>query len=299
MPPPASTHPLGIVAQLSHSTTLIRCQNDKGEVSSGTGFAFGLFKNEKGFIPTLVTNKHVIAGAKIGQIILTARRQDGSPDFGNNIPISLTDFEGRWLLHPDETIDLAIMPMGDVLNDLKNKNKEPFLVFLDQSIIPDDNSNSNLSDLEDVLIVGYPDGISDTKNNVPIMRRGITATPPKLDFDGEPKFLVDASIFPGSSGSPVFIYNSGSYSNVDGGLVIGSRIILIGVVYAVAQHMVTGELRLIPAPTQSRPVALSNIPNNLGVCIKSDKLIDFEALLVDRHLVPLPTGYKVRSRTNR
>ena len=37
------------------------------------------------------------------------------------------------------------------------------------------------------------------------MRKGITSTPFAIDFEGRPVFIVDASIFHGSSGSPVFI----------------------------------------------------------------------------------------------
>jgi hypothetical protein len=36
-------------------------------------------------------------------------------------------------------------------------------------------------------------------------RRGMTATPPQLDYCGRPTFLIDASVFGGSSGSPVFL----------------------------------------------------------------------------------------------
>lgn len=52
-------------------------------------------------------------------------------------------------------------------------------------------------------MVGYPDGIWDEFNNQPIVRRGITATHPKNDFNGKGEFLIDAVCFPGSSGSPV------------------------------------------------------------------------------------------------
>jgi hypothetical protein len=55
-----------------------------------------------------------------------------------------------------------------------------------------------------VNFVGFPDGKFDRKHFLPIMRRGHVATSPELDFDGERIFLIDASVFPGSSGSPVF-----------------------------------------------------------------------------------------------
>ena len=47
-----------------------------------------------------------------------------------------------------------------------------------------------------------------------------------------------------------------------------ARLMFVGIVYAVAQHSVNGELKIVPAPTQKQ-VAVSQIPNNLGLCIKS------------------------------
>jgi hypothetical protein len=150
--------------------------------------------------------------------------------------------------------------------------------------------------LEDILVIGYPDGISDLANNVPVLRRGITATPFYLNFNGEKKFLIDASIFPGSSGSPVFLYNQGTWATRSGGTSIGTRVQLLGIVYGVAMHTTTGEIRLLPAPTQMRPMVLSAIPNNVGACIKSSRILEFEPLLVQHGFVP-PQGYAMRAQT--
>jgi len=64
---------------------------------------------------------------------------------------------------------------------------------------------------------------------LPIIRQGITATPIWNQFNGENVFLIDAGVFPGSSGSPVFIYNHGSYPTKDG-IAIGNRLLFIGVI---------------------------------------------------------------------
>ena len=66
---------------------------------------------------------------------------------------------------------------------------------------------NTISRIEDITVVGYPDGIWDSYNNMPIVRKGITATSLQLDFNNEPKFLIDAAIYGGSSGSPVYIFN--------------------------------------------------------------------------------------------
>lgn len=53
-------------------------------------------------------------------------------------------------------------------------------------------------------MVSYPIGLIDNINNFPIFRRGITASHPGLSFKVKPEFLIDASCWPGSSGSSVF-----------------------------------------------------------------------------------------------
>ena len=135
------------------------------------------------------------------------------------------------------------------------------------------------SRIEDITVVGYPDGIWDAFNNMPITRRGITATPIQMDFENKPRFLIDAAIYGGSSGSPVFVFNQGSYSKPDGGLYAGTRLKLVGVVYAVAQHKVTGELEIVDIPAAKTPIANTLIPNNLGVVIQARELLDFEKML--------------------
>ena len=54
---------------------------------------------------------------------------------------------------------------------------------------------------------------------------------------------------------------------------------LIGIVFAVAQHTVTGDLRIVDVPTNCIPQAVTNIPNNLGVVIKAQKILDFESII--------------------
>ena len=127
-------------------------------------------------------------------------------------------------------------------------------------------------------MIGYPNGIWDEINNLPVFRKGITATHPAKNYNGRDEFMIDAACFPGSSGSPVLLYNLGSYARKDGGTVIGTRIKFLGILYAGPQHTATGEIKIVPVPTQNVPVAVSRIPNNLGNVIKSKKLLDFEEI---------------------
>ena len=130
-------------------------------------------------------------------------------------------------------------------------------------------------------MIGYPNGLWDSYNNMPIIRRGVTATNVKLDYNNKKEFLIDIAAFPGSSGSPVFIYNQGSYP-VEDGIVVGNRLILLGVLYAGTQMSVEGNIEIMEVPTANIPITKSKIPNNIGIIIKIEKLLDFESILEEK-----------------
>ena len=139
---------------------------------------------------------------------------------------------------------------------------------------------AGLTALEDVVMVGYPTGIWDRVNNMPIIRRGITATHPNLPYNGREEFMIDAACFPGSSGSPVVLFNETGY--IDRNLrryVPEPRVYLLGVLYAGPQFTATGEIKVVDVPTQKRPVAFSDIPINLGLVIKSRRILELEDIM--------------------
>ena len=64
----------------------------------------------------------------------------------------------------------------------------------------------------DVIFVGYPENRYDVVNNLPLIRKGSIASMPNINFNGKGQIVIDAQIFPGSSGSPVFVDWDGKYS---------------------------------------------------------------------------------------
>jgi hypothetical protein len=183
---PASVMP--VTEQLQHATAIIRCINAKGEQSSGTGFLFALFQYNGQNVPVIVSNKHVVAGAVRGFVRLTLKSDSNKPDYGKFIDVQIADFEQGWLPHPDPQVDLTIFPCAGIIDSFVNSGRAPFIITVDQSLIPTAAELQALTPLEDLLIIGYPDGIFDTKNNVPVLRRGITATPAYLEFEGRKEF---------------------------------------------------------------------------------------------------------------
>ena len=61
---------------------------------------------------------------------------------------------------------------------------------------------------------------------------GLISSHPKYDFNGKPVFIIDAQVFPGSSGSPVYI--DLTYENMKNGqIALGKRNVkLLGIVSA-------------------------------------------------------------------
>jgi hypothetical protein len=56
------------------------------------------------------------------------------------------------------------------------------------------------------VVLGYPYHFYDEMNNFPMARSATVATQPWLDFQRQPRFLIDARIHEGMSGSPVISY---------------------------------------------------------------------------------------------
>lgn len=170
------------------------------------------------------------------------------------------------------------MAIAPLLRQSAERGLKFFFTTLDKSLIPSQQDIENMLGLESITMIGYPNGLWDRTNNLPIFRRGVLATDYKRDWNGRKEFLIDAACFPGSSGSPVMLFDVGSYHDRTGMHVGGSRIKLLGILYAGPQHTVEGEVQVVHVPTQQRAVAVAGIPNNLGIIIKSEQLHVFEEM---------------------
>ena len=243
--------------------------------SVGTGFIVQHpLKDGQGLF--LITNKHVIESTKEGRLTLTRLRMEGEsavPDLGQSEPVQLTGDGWKWTGHPSVDVDITAMPLVPLLEALGKMGKKVFVKSVPTNIIPDQKALEELDAVEEILFIGYPNNVYDRVNNLPICRKGITATHSCVDYENKPIFLVDASVFPGSSGSPVFIYNVGGWTGRHG-MTVSSRILFLGVLSAVLYRQGDGSLEFRDIPTAIKPVVHTQEMIDLGIVFKARTVVE-------------------------
>jgi hypothetical protein len=254
-----------------------------GGTSVGSGFYFGFTpgENPNEINIAIVTNRHVVAGATELRIRVTLATQNGEPDHTQFHNIVFEDFgPGSYTSHPNPEVDLVCIPVGGLLTELERKGLRPYLKMLRPEDIISGARRRELSAMESITMIGYPNGLFDTAHNLPLFRRGVTASPPWLGWSGGDHFLTDIASFSGSSGSPVFVLEEGSYLDGRGNTVMGAgRVGLLGVHYAGMLYTASGEMRVVAAPTSLTQLPVTQIPMNIGLAINAERVLDFIPLV--------------------
>ncbi len=271
-----------IAEQLFFTTARIDTVALDSRSGSGTGFFFSYkHKASNQTFPFIVTNKHVVEGQREGALTFL-HREVGLPSLGKGFRLGIQDWPHAWFGHPDPAIDIAVCPFAPLETHIKQQNNvDLFYRFVSNEMIPTPEQMAELDAVEPVTFIGYPNGIWDSKNLLPVARRGTTASPIEVDFEGTPRFLIDASVFGGSSGSPVFIMNQGFTASKDGGINLGaSRLLFLGVVAAVYFRMQLNQIVAVPIPTQLQPMAQQQEMIDLGIVFKARTVVEtIEAFL--------------------
>ena len=214
-----------------NSTVLVKYQVDATHESRGSGFLIfapvASTPKETSYKVFLVTNKHVLPHEH-GAANITMRvavRGEGRDAEVKDITVSILGSDGNYLravrLHPDSAVDVAVV---DVTSNLVKEHADIFhrvdethkAVTTDLLLAKEDLKDAAVGIGTQIYLLGYPDGIYDPRNVSPILRIGIVATEPHEDFAFNPElrhsyglpskipgFLIDANVFPGSSGSMV------------------------------------------------------------------------------------------------
>lgn len=219
--------------------------------SIGTGFLYTVPVAKDRNCILLVSNKHVYGDGKNAIQMIFHKRDAANPSrpaLGQGVIMQDKAFDSVLTVHPDPSVDLACLNVSTI----GSQEHGVFYKNIDDDLMPDF-GHERLLPGNDVWFVGYPENRFDTRNNLPILRRGHIASIPKVDFEGRREFLIDAQVFPGSSGSPVFTELGGNFK-------------LVGVV---SQTMIKNE-KIQAVPTS---VALGVTQTlGLGIVLKSNLL---------------------------
>ena len=269
-------NPQTILEQIAYATVLIQT-----EYGSGTGFLLQKDLGNNLIIPLLVTNKHVIYGedkkskqpvlAEKGKLIFHTMNNTQHPS-GILRDYTLEKHFGKhFFQHPNSDVDLCAMSLAYFVNDCKRNPPEVFVRYISTDLIPTEQQWQELDYMEEVFMVGYPNSLSDKVHNYPIVRRGVTATHPCIDFNGKKEFLADIPNFPGSSGSPLFLYSRNRVDK-EGNICFGSELLyFLGVVYSVET---SGVFVDTPEPTKLQQENCIRTAMNLAHVIKSSELFE-------------------------
>ena len=265
-----------ISEKLTYCTTKIITITKDDNIATGTGFFMEFNPNyEKGTCqPVIITNKHVVENAK--KIIYSECYGDDNNNPIDSKKFTITLDEFNIINHPDKDVDLCAIAIGGAETLIQENNVKLFKGRFETELIISDAAVNDCSAIEEIIMIGYPNGLEDSYNNKPIIRRGITSTHIKHDYNGKKEFLIDMACFPGSSGSPVFICNESMYTTSKG-VHMCQRVNLIGILYAGPQHTTTGEI--VFENISTNPKAILKIPNNLGVVIKAGRIKELEKIM--------------------
>ena len=141
-------------------------------------------------------------------------------DFGSKL---LLRSEGKPLYIASLKFDLALIKVNEEIENRVADNKDQLYTLK----VSDIGSDEDIFDGADVFILGFPGLIGDEFQQRAFMRFGIVAW---TDSAGpaERNFLVDARIFPGNSGGPVF----SSFNGItrEGNVAYGRNFKLLGIV---------------------------------------------------------------------
>lgn len=213
--------------QLYYSTVMI-------ETAQGAGTAFLLSRTLAGLTSIyLVTNEHVVKD-QTDCMVRFHKSESLNPetkvgDFVHHF--TNEDWVNGWKFHDDNEVDLAVFNLTETMAALHDQEQYIFYRSLTIDMIATKEKAKEIVAMERVFFVGYPNAFRDEINNLPIARSGYLATPLHSDFEGKEAFLFDASVFEGSSGSPVCIVNENFeiYADTMGNARVEGRCILVGV----------------------------------------------------------------------
>jgi hypothetical protein len=157
----------------------------------------------------LVTNRHVVLPRIHGQetapdsftVQLRVNTEAGLA--WDPLVLSREQLLDRARFHRDSSVDVAVVRILDLIGERMSSGPKylSWHSVTREQFAGQNNITMQVSD--DVVVAGYPRGFYDEVNLFPIVKCGTVASRWGANFQGKRCFLIDAKLFPGSSGSIV------------------------------------------------------------------------------------------------
>jgi hypothetical protein len=203
-----------------NSTVLVSFSASPGKTSAGTGFMM-MKETEpgKGHV-FLVTNAHAIPPeGSMGNISIRVMTKSGETVAVKFLDIPVLGADGKYLhnvkRHPKKDFDVVAI---NITESVIKENIQAVWIPYDLLATKDKLKAEKITVGDEIFLLGYPAAIFDPRNVHPILREGVIASVPTEDYafndalkeecglpDRIDGFLIDANVFPGSSGSLVIL----------------------------------------------------------------------------------------------
>jgi S1-C subfamily serine protease len=202
-------------------------------VTEASGFLYGYLVQsdpdplKRKYVVFLVTNRHVLVDHNQIEVRLNPEK---TTDAVRSFVLPLKDQQGAplWFSHPDPRVDISVYGVNDEY--LKKNGLQSVFIASDLNAANQDKLKSMGAAAGDgVYILGFPMGIAGEERNYVITRKGSIARITDYLAGAQATFLIDALIFPGNSGGPVF---SALEAIAIQGTQAQNNVLLIGVVRA-------------------------------------------------------------------
>jgi hypothetical protein len=174
----------------------------------------------------IVTAKHCFAEPETSHItelrvrFVWEQMQSLERDNGFRLPLILTNGQRAWKA-ASSGADVAGIPLANL------QGPEPQGQRIDAVGFQDFATEEDLYEGASIFIYGFPGFVDAAHLTRPITRGGIVAWIDPSGASSHP-FLVDAAIFPGNSGSPIFKVPGGLTRT--GNFAVGGKVALLGIV---------------------------------------------------------------------
>lgn len=270
-----SKNKMSISEMIQYSVILIKCHYKDGTMRITTGTIINLCPDKEAGMcaPALITSNHIIENS-IKTVFLFYK----SDSLGNPIDTEAFEYiyEGNtWIRHPDKDVDLRCFFLAKELDLIEKAGVNIFYMPLETDLIPSKQQLNLFSAMEDVFMIGYPNGFYDA-NYKPTIRKGITFSHPKNNYQGRKEILLDMGYSVGFSGSPVFILHYGTY-NTSESMSIGTRLFLAGFY---CDGLESDAEKINEVKDYSNATSLiTEAPVNHSVAIKAERILEFEDMI--------------------